>query len=268
MFFQFSSLYFASLRKGRDKGYNDAHMNLGEQTKAFLVLGIAIVATGLILSCTLYGIRAMEHNVITATGSAKEKVKSDTVKWTGEIVRRAPNGALASGYIQLERDLEALRAFLKGKGVDPSMLEARPVFSQEEVYYGSDGPRSLGTTMLRQTVVLSATDVEGMTKIASDLKDLIGKGVPVTTLSLEYLYSKLPELRVRLLGGAVKDAKARAGEIAGAGGQSVGDLQSASSGVVQVMAPNSVDVSDYGSYDTSSVDKEVMVTVRATFGLR
>ncbi len=240
----------------------------GEHTVAFGVLGATIIITGIIVSWTLYEIRAMERNVITSTGSAKEKVMSDTVKWTGEISRRVPNGAVAGGYQQLERDLEALRAFLKSKGVAPDALEARPIYSQEEMYYGSDGPRSLGTTMLRQTVVLSATDVEGMTAIARDLKDLIAKGTPVVTVSLEYLYSKLPDLRVKLLGGAVKDAKARAGEIASAGGQSVGDLQSASSGVVQVMAPNSIDVSDYGSYDTQSVEKEVMVTVRATFGVR
>ena len=35
-----------------------------------------------------------------------------------------------------------------------------------------------------------------------------------------------------------------------------------------VMAPNSVDVSDYGQYDTSNVNKEVMVTVRASFAVR
>lgn len=241
--------------------------NLGEKTTAFGVLGLSIILTGLIVSFTLYSIRAMERNVITSTGSAKEIVKSDTVKWTGEISRRVPNGALASGYLQLERDLDALRTFLKEKSVSPDALESRTVFTQEDIYYGSDGPRSLGTTMLRQTVVLSATDVEGLTSITRDLKTLIGKGTPVQTVSLEYLYSKLPELRVKLLGGAVKDAKARAGEIAGAGGGSVGDLQSASSGVVQVMAPNSIDVSDYGSYDTQSLEKEVMVTVRATFGL-
>lgn len=241
--------------------------NFGERTTAFGVLGVAIILTGIIVSFTLYSIRAMERNVITSTGSAKETVKSDTVKWTGELSRRVPNGAVGGGYVQLDRDLASLRAFLKGKGVNPEALEARQIYAQEEMYYGSDGPRSLGTTLLRQTVVLSASDVEGMTAIARDLKDLIGKGTPVTTLSLEYLYSKLPDLRVKLLGGAVKDAKARAGEIASAGGQAVGNLQSASSGVVQVMAPNSVDVSDYGSYDTSSIEKEVMVTVRATFGV-
>ena len=56
--------------------------------------------------------------------------------------------------------------------------------------------------------------------------------------------------------------------IATAGGNSVGAIKSASSGVVQVLAPNSVEVSDYGQYDTSKIDKEIMVTVKATFEIK
>jgi len=39
-------------------------------------------------------------------------------------------------------------------------------------------------------------------------------------------------------------------------------------GVVQVMPVNSVEISDYGTYDTGSIEKEVMVTVKALFILR
>ena len=56
--------------------------------------------------------------------------------------------------------------------------------------------------------------------------------------------------------------------IASSTGQTVGKLKSASSGVVQVMQPNSTDVSDYGSYDTSTIEKEVSVTARAVFFVR
>jgi len=36
---------------------------------------------------------------------------------------------------------------------------------------------------------------------------------------------------------------------------------------VQVMPVNSVDISDYGNYDTSTIDKDVMVTVKTIFRL-
>ena len=47
----------------------------------------------------------------------------------------------------------------------------------------------------------------------------------------------------------------------------IGTLRSASSGVVQVLPQGGIEISDYGSYDTQSMNKEVMVTVRATFEL-
>jgi hypothetical protein len=55
--------------------------------------------------------------------------------------------------------------------------------------------------------------------------------------------------------------------LAESSGKKVGQLKSASSGVVQVLSANSLDVSDYGSYDTSKVDKNIMLTVKASFTL-
>jgi hypothetical protein len=89
-----------------------------------------------------------------------------------------------------------------------------------------------------------------------------------STQSLEYTYSKLPELRVSLLKDAMTDARARANSIASSDGKGVGALTSASIGVVQVLSPSSTSVEDYGAYDTSSIEKEVMVTVRASFQVR
>jgi hypothetical protein len=39
-------------------------------------------------------------------------------------------------------------------------------------------------------------------------------------------------------------------------------------GVVQVMPIGAVEISDYGSYDTSGIEKEVMITVKTVFGLK
>jgi hypothetical protein len=75
-------------------------------------------------------------------------------------------------------------------------------------------------------------------------------------------------MRVALLSSAIKDAGARAAAIAKESGRSVGTLRSASGGVVQVLPQGGVDISDYGTYDTQSKQKEVMVTIRAMFSLQ
>ena len=113
------------------------------------------------------------------------------------------------------------------------------------------------------------TDVQKIDELSKNTSSLvIDKGVIFSTSSLEYYYSKLPDARVALLSDAIADAKARATKLAEAGGKNIGALQSASSGVVQVLAPNSADTSDYGTYDTSSIQKNIMVTVKTSFELK
>ena len=122
---------------------------------------------------------------------------------------------------------------------------------------------------LVQTITVQSTNVQKIADLSKNTSSLIeNQSVIFATTSLEYYYSKLPDARVALLANAVADAKARAEQLATAGGKKIGNLQSASSGVVQVMAPNSAEVSDYGTYDTSSINKEIMVTVKASFEIK
>lgn len=124
----------------------------------------------------------------------------------------------------------------------------------------------IGYNVSRQITVHS-TDIEKMSTLANTIAPLTGDGYQVTSQSLELTYSKLDEVRVRLLAAAVQDAKARAESIVKDSGEKVGSLRHAASGVVQVLPQGGIDVSDYGSYDTQSKNKDIMVTVRATFGL-
>jgi hypothetical protein len=129
----------------------------------------------------------------------------------------------------------------------------------------SNAPRSY---TVHEDITMQSKEPEKVDALSKDVGKLLAKDVLVSAQAPQYYISNLPELRVSLIGKAVQDAKARATEIAKATGQKVGALESASGGVVQVMAPNSVDVSDYGSYDTSTMEKQVMVTTHATFYLK
>ena len=121
---------------------------------------------------------------------------------------------------------------------------------------------------LRQTIDINSSDVNAIADVAKNIQPIIEKGVIFSTQSLEFTYTKLPQERVAMLADAVKDAKSRASSLAESSGKTVGQLKNASSGVVQVMSSNSNEVSDYGSYDTSKVEKNIMMTVKAMFTLR
>ncbi len=230
-----------------------------------------ILAAGFIIAVIIggiffYSIRALD-NSLSVTGSATREVTSDSVKWDSQISRNVKVSTLKAGYAQMATDIIAVSAFLKDKGITQDQITISPVFMDQN-YNSNQQSGAEQDYTLRQTIEVNSQDVQKITDIAKSTKSLIDQGVVFSTQSLQYFYSKLPDTRVELLSDAVKDAQARAGKLAESSGKKVGSLKAATIGVVQVLPVNSVDVSDYGTYDTSQIQKEVMVTVRASFTLK
>lgn len=228
-----------------------------------LVLGVALLGSAGLVSQTLYSIRALD-NTLSTTGSAKQKVTADTVKWSINVTRSTYESGIPSAYTQVGRDMDAVKAYLLKQGVTGEQIRSAPIFVDQDYSYSSD-PNAPKRYVVRQMVTVESSDVQKVKSISESIGALVSQGIIISPQMPEYFISTLPNLRVSLLGAALEDAKARAGEIAKSAGNSVGKLKSAASGVVQVLQPNSIDVADYGAYDTSTIDKEVMVTVRATF---
>ena len=231
------------------------------------IIGVALVIVALIAGSFLSNLRS-SGNVLTSTGSAKTSVVSDSAKFSGSVIAYGTQFELPARYKEIEADTAKVKKYLTDNGVTEEELTISPVTQFEQYDYSNSGMNQPKRFQLSQTISVNSTDVDKITKISNGVTDIAQTGVLFQTNGAQYFYSKLADLRVSLLGEAVQDAKARAKEIAKASGSNVGKLKSATSGVVQVLAPNSIDTSDYGTYDTSTVEKDVMVTVRATFIIR
>ena len=157
--------------------------------------------------------------------------------------------------------------YFKSQGINIEDIKISPV-SQNEIWKQNEYDDRPKQYTLQQTVEINLNDVKKIEAISKDFSKLIEQDVLFSLDRVEYFYSKLPEVRISMLTEAIKDAKARAEKIANSSGKRVGVIKSASMGVVQVLSPNSVDVSDYGTYDTSTINKEVMVTVKALFTIK
>lgn len=229
-----------------------------------LILGVALVLSASIASFTFYKLRSMDY--ISTTGSAKKAVTSDKVKWISTITRVTKLSTVKDGYAKMDADLKEVKGFLLTSGIPESSIDVAPVY-MNEIYDNNNYAEK--NYNLVQNIEVQSTDVQKIADLSKNTNSLvITKGILFSTMSLEYYYSKLPEVRVELLASAVADAKARAEKLAEAGGKKIGALKSASSGVVQVMSANSADVSDYGMYDTSKIEKEIMITVKASFQIK
>ncbi len=230
-----------------------------------LVLGTFILLSGIIFSWSFYAARQSDQT-ISVTGSAKQSATADSAKWTIQVYRSSYQEGLATAYAQVARDTDALKAYFVQQGFAAASTTITTTTADQDWSSGQNGAPVRYN--VHEEITIESSDVQKVQSLAQNAQTLINKGYSISPRQPEYYVSTLPQLRVSLLGQAIADAKARAQEIAKSGGSSVGALRSASSGVVQVLAPNSISADDYGSYDTSTIQKEVSVTARATFGVR
>jgi hypothetical protein len=234
------------------------------QVGAAAVLGLGIIIAALVASLTFYNVRALD-NTLSVTGSATQDVKADAAKWTVSINRSAYESDVPSTQARVSRDTQTVVDFFSKGGIAAKDILVTPVSVDQDYSSDANAPRRYS---VHEQITVSSDDPSQIDELAKDIGSLAGKGILVSAGQPEYYVTTLPQIRVALIGKAVEDAKARAVSVVSSTGQKVGALKSASSGVVQVMAPSSVDVSDYGSYDTSTIEKTVMVTARATFFLK
>ena len=220
-----------------------------------IILGIALIISACIASFTFYIARQPEE-VLYVTWSVRQQVTSDMAKWVGTFSRTVLEEDLKSGYILMSQDKDTVAGFFKDNGFMENDFNITPVFMEQLYYYDPNVPRE---NILRQTVIIQSNDVEKITSMAKNTQQLIDAGVIFATQSLEYYYTELPKLRIELIPDAINDAKLRAQKIAEGSGKTIKSIKSANLGVVQVLPVNSTEVSDWGTYDISTIEKEVMI---------
>lgn len=234
------------------------------QVTAASILALGLIVSATVAAYTFYAVHTLD-NTISVTGSATRTVTADGAKWTIGINRTASASSVTDGKSTLSTDSEAVVTFLINNGVASSSIDITPVFADQNY----DANSQIHSYNIHRDITVDSKYPALIKKLANKITSVGAGDSVVSAQTPQYYIASLARIRVELIADAVKDASARATQIAKSTGQYVGALQSASSGVVQVLAPHSGgDVSDYGTYDTSTLEKEVMVTTHATFYLR
>ena len=235
---------------------------LSSTVAAALVLGLSVILSSWIVAGYVAKIKATGDG-ISVTGSAQRVITSDVAKWRVQLSRSVPAESTQEGYAALKRDLDALNAYVKKSGIDAKNVTVGAV--AVEPGYDYSGGKGVTSYTLRQDVTVEASDVAKVTQTAQNVGTLLAQGALLSTTSLEYFYSKLADVKIEMLAQATENAKQRAEKIAQSAGSQLGGLKDASMGVMQITSVNSTEVSDYGMYDTSSIEKQVTAVVRASF---
>jgi uncharacterized protein len=229
-----------------------------------LLIGLIALALALLIGSFAIagGIRDRGKNqVFTVTGSAKQRITSDYVVWDFSVTSQEFSAAQAAR--KLEPWTKQIRAFLAAHGVQSSELTVQPVSTQSN----TDDQNSIIGYQVTRNFEVRSRRVAAVAAVAEASSRLITGGIPLQAQPLQYIFTRLADVRPGLLAQAVRDARNRGKVLLGATGGKLGKLRGVDVGVFQVTAPNSTSVSDYGEYDTTTLRKDVTAVVNVTFAL-
>jgi uncharacterized protein len=242
----------------------------GEKNNYWFNAGVAL-ALGLILSSLIFGWffekSRRGDEVITVTGSARKRIKSDLVVWSAAVTYQAPT--LADAYRSLSENVPRVKQYLIGKGIAENEITISSISTTTLRKSDENGQESseISGYSLRQELQVRSTEIDKIGQIAREATELINQGILIESNAPQYLYTKLGDLKIEMLGEAAKDAKMRAERIAASTGNSIGTVRSAKMGVMQITAADSTEVSDAGISDTSSIDKDITAVVNIGFAV-
>ena len=230
-----------------------------------------VLALGLICSSLIFGWFFAKSKkgdeMITVTGSARKRIKSDLVVWTAAVTYQAPT--LAESYRSLSESVPRVKQYLISKGIPENEITISSISTVTLRKTDENGQESsvISGYSLRQELQVRSTDVDKIAQIAREATELINQGILIESNAPQYLYTKIGDLKIEMLGEAAKDAKTRAERIAASTGNSIGTVRSAKMGVMQITAADSTEVSDMGISDTSSIDKDITAVVNIGFAV-
>ncbi|MDI3504555.1 MAG: uncharacterized protein PWP64_1491 [Candidatus Cloacimonadota bacterium] len=229
----------------------------------FNILGVAFII-GLSIFSLFFWQSRQSSTSLRVVGYSSKLFESDLVKWNITLQKSVGVNDLNRGYQLMSSDIEAFKTYLLEQGMAADNIGVHPV----NIYQRYDKDGNLTGHNLNQRVFVLSQDLDKIEDLALDPDFFAKRNMVLQNSNLEYLYTKLPELKQELLAAATEDALARAQEISGSAQTKLGKMREARAGVFQITEPYSTDVSDYGIYNTETRQKSISVTLTAYFNLR
>ncbi|XGB43787.1 MAG: SIMPL domain-containing protein [Nodosilinea sp. LVE1205-7] len=232
-----------------------------------LTLSVALVISSLVGATAISNFKHA-NDVLVVTGSAKRTIRSDYMIWEFSVSSQRPTAQAA--YQDLQGQSQRVLAYLKNQKVPEKVLNVGAITTESIPAVDANG-RETGQTLayrLSQKFEIRSEEIDRYTQLSQQASELINEGINLVAQPPQYLYTKLSQVRVDMMAAATEDAKARATAIAKSSGDQVGSVRSAQAGVFQITPRNSTDVSDYGIYDTTSIDKDITAVLSITFSMR
>ena len=229
-----------------------------------VIIGVSFII-GVVFFTNAWKSNQSANQTISVTGSAKKEIVSDLGFLRGTI--SVQSSTSESAFAELNRQKPILISYLERKGFPKDKIEFNTINSYP-VYEMSDQGYQTGRIngyVYSQRIEIQSTDVNKIKELSLDITSLIERGVSFNVEQPEYHYTKMADLKIEIQAAAAKDAMIRAQKIAEATDRDLGPMRSARMGVLQITPKFSNAISDYGINDLSSIEKEIIGVVNASF---
>jgi hypothetical protein len=232
-----------------------------------MILSIGLVLTAIIIATTWRYV-SRSNVTVSVTGSASKDLKSDYAIWNASYSNES--ASLQDAYSKLKATDEKVKNYLLSKGFTQdqivlSAINTTTLYVNNEQGYPTN---QITGYQLSKNITIESKDVDKIDKISREATELINEGVEINSPTPQFLYTKIGELKIEMIGLAAQDAKVRAEQIANSTNNSIGEVRSSKMGVIQINAKNSTEVSDYGMNNTNSIDKTITVVVNMSFSIK
>ena len=237
------------------------------------IIVAAIIALGAILSMWIFGHSLMHRNdapkTVTVKGMASRDFTSDLIIWRSTInySTRDPQ----EGFRQVGSQMQTFVDFLHSYGVTDSTIMTSPITYRKDIANEWDeGSRRFVDIdkgfIVSQTITINSSDIEKVEKAYRKVGDLLKEGVLADIMDPQYYYTKLGDLKLKMLAEASADARDRAEQITESSKARLGSLKRSSMGVFQILGRNTNEEYSWGgTYNTTEKEKTATITVTSTF---
>lgn len=242
-----------------------------------LIIGIAIIATALILGAAFKNRNATQDS-ISVVGLGTKDFESDEIYWSGRYNAKAM--IAKDAYNMIKADREKVKDFFISKGFKLNEfnfggvnfqksyriinLETQgEVFKTEQIFDGYTATQSISFSSRKDPALMKKIE-----NVVDQTSELINSGIEFDGDPVQYTYSDLASLKHNLIEKASQDAKERAEKIVNMADGRLGKLKDASMGVFQITGKGSIEEDSYGgNNDTYNKSKTARITVRLTYTL-
>ena len=231
-----------------------------------IVFSVALVIAAAVLGYQVKQVGGGRES-ISVKGLAEKPIKADQAEWSVQL--QVKGATIAEALARLRKEKPGLDQFLARAGFETAALvesneSVEPNFEEVEGSNGNLRSVQVGH-VARQSVTVRTADISRIIQASKAIVQFQADGHPVNFGPPQFLVSNLEEVKMSLIGAAMKNSRVRAGEFAKNGDVKVGPMRSASQGAFYILpASANADVSDWGgTYDKSTVEKiaRVVVTV-------